>query len=65
MLFEAFNRLGVPFTKVYAPQQAVIFDALDQLAEGSGVVLQRCVSQVRGLSLTRALESAGVNVVNS
>ena len=65
MLFEAFERRGVPFNKVYAPQQAVRFDSLDQLAEGSGVVLQRCVSQVRGLSLTRALESAGIKVVNS
>jgi [lysine-biosynthesis-protein LysW]--L-2-aminoadipate ligase len=65
MLFEAFERLGVPFGKAYAPQQGIRFDALDELTGGSVVVLQRCLSQVRGLSLTRALEANGVTVVNS
>lgn len=61
LLFAAFAELGVPYTQVYAPQLSVEVGG-EPLAP---VVLQRCVSQWRGLSLARALAAAGSTVINS
>lgn len=62
MLFDAFERLDVPFDQVYAPHQAVVF------GEPSGprydVVLERCLSQARGHALSRIYTALGATVVN-
>lgn len=64
MLFDAFERNGVPFEKLYAPDLAVDFDALASLGRFD-VVLERSLSQTRGLALARLFEAAGATVVNS
>jgi [lysine-biosynthesis-protein LysW]--L-2-aminoadipate ligase len=63
MLFEAFERREVPFEKLYAPDLAVDFSSLDRLGEFD-VVLERSVSQTRGLALARLFEAAGSAVLN-
>lgn len=63
MLFEAFERRGVAFEKVYAPDLAVDFDELARLG-GFDAVLERSVSQTRGLALARLFEAAGASVIN-
>ncbi len=60
LLFDAFERLGVPFIPVYAPTLALELGA----GQLPGVVLERCVSQWRGLSLAHAYEAAGSTVIN-
>jgi [lysine-biosynthesis-protein LysW]--L-2-aminoadipate ligase len=59
LLFGAFERLGVPYTPVYASALAVELGA-----PSPALVLQRCVSQWRGLSLARAFQAAGSTVFN-
>lgn len=59
LLFDAFERVGVPCTPLYA---ATI--AIELGAAAPAVVLQRCVSQWRGLSLARAYQAAGSVVLN-
>ncbi|HRQ10396.1 MAG TPA: lysine biosynthesis protein LysX, partial [Trueperaceae bacterium] len=59
LLFEAFERLGVPYTPVYASSLAVELGA-----PSPALVLERCVSQWRGLSLARAFQAAGSTVFN-
>ncbi len=59
LLFDAFERVGVPCTPFYA---ATI--AIELGAPAPAVVLQRCVSQWRGLSLARAYQAAGSVVLN-
>jgi [lysine-biosynthesis-protein LysW]--L-2-aminoadipate ligase len=63
MLFEAFDRRGVPFERVYAPDLAVDFDELARLGRFD-LVLERSVSQTRGLALARLFQAAGAEVVN-
>lgn len=63
MLFEAFDRTGVAFEKVYAPDLSVEFDSLAELARFD-VVIERCVSQARGLAMARLFEAAGAVVLN-
>ncbi|MEX2536776.1 MAG: lysine biosynthesis protein LysX [Trueperaceae bacterium] len=64
MLFEAFERRGVPFEKLYAPEITVDFGAISRLGRFD-VVLERSVSQTRGLALARLFEAAGSTVVNT
>jgi [lysine-biosynthesis-protein LysW]--L-2-aminoadipate ligase len=64
MLFEAFDRRGVPYEKLYAPDLVVDFDALARFGRFD-VVLERSVSQTRGLALARLFEATGATVVNS
>ena len=52
MLFEAFEREGVAFDQVYAPHLAVDFSKTPEFARYD-VVINRCVSQTRGLELMR------------
>ncbi len=59
LLFEAFERLGVPYTPVYAPTLAIELGS-----PAPAVVLQRCVSQWRGLSLAHCFQAAGSVVIN-
>ncbi|HKI57353.1 MAG TPA: lysine biosynthesis protein LysX [Trueperaceae bacterium] len=62
MLFEAFEREGVPFEQVYAPHQVVDFSA--SLPSAFDVVIERCLSQTRGLALSRVFTAAGAAVIN-
>ena len=63
MLFEAFEREGVPFDQVYAPHLAVDFSETPEFARYD-VVINRCVSQTRGLELMRIFEAFGVKTIN-
>jgi [lysine-biosynthesis-protein LysW]---L-2-aminoadipate ligase len=64
LLFDAFERLGVAAEPRYAPHE--IHALCGERADGlPAVALQRCVSQTRGLALTRVYEAHGVNVVNA
>jgi [lysine-biosynthesis-protein LysW]---L-2-aminoadipate ligase len=62
MLFDAFEREGVDVVQLYAPHQAFEFGAAPRRDD---VVLERCVSQTRGLALARVFESLGSLVVNA
>lgn len=62
LLFEAFERLRVPVTKLYAPQLS--FELGVSLADRPQVVLERCLSQHRGLAIARLLAAGGATVVN-
>lgn len=59
LLFAAFERAGVPHTPVYAADLATELGA-----PAPAVVLQRCVSQWRGLSLAHAMQASGSVVIN-
>ena len=64
MLFEAFERQGVAFDKLYAPQLVCDFSAMSELPQ-YGVVLERCVSQTRGLAVSRIFTALGARVLNA
>ena len=63
MLFDAFEREGIPFEQIYAPQLSIDFSDTTPL-EGFDVVLERCLSQTRGLALARVFEALGALVIN-
>jgi [lysine-biosynthesis-protein LysW]--L-2-aminoadipate ligase len=63
MLFAAFEREGVQFDQLYAPQLAIDFSDLAHLSRYE-VVLERCLSQTRGLALARIFTALGAKVVN-
>ncbi len=62
MLFEAFERGGVAFEQVYAPHQVIDFSAFERSPHD--VVIERCLSQTRGLALSRVYTAAGATVIN-
>ena len=64
MLFGAFERAGVPFEKLYAPQLTCDFSRLSELPRVD-VVLERCVSQTRGLAFSRIFTALGARVLNT
>ena len=64
MLFDAFDRQGVPFDKLYAPQLVCDFSALSDLPQYD-VILERCVSQTRGLAISRIFTALGARVLNT
>lgn len=64
MLFEAFEREGVAFDQLYAPHIAVDFSEAQDFTKYD-VIVNRCVSQTRGLELARVFEAYGVKVINS
>ena len=64
MLFEAFERQGVAFDKLYAPQLVCDFSALSELPQYD-VVIERCVSQTRGLAVSRIFTALGARVLNT
>lgn len=64
MLFEAFERAGVPFEKLYAPGLTCDFSQLAALSRYD-VVLERCVSQTRGLAVSRIFSALGARVLNA
>lgn len=61
LLFDAFGRRGVEVEQIYAPQ--LRFD-LSAKQDPPTVVLERCLSQTRGLALARLYESMGARVIN-
>jgi len=64
MLFDAFERRGVAFEKIYAPHLTFDFNALSAYSH-LDVVLERCVSQTRGLAISRAFTGLGISMINS
>lgn len=62
LLFEAFQRRGVEVRQLYAPQ--LRFDLGAPREDTPAVVLERCLSQTRGLALARLYSSLGATVVN-
>ena len=64
MLFEAFEREGVAFDQLYAPHIAVDFSEAQDFTKYD-VIVNRCVSQTRGLELARIFEAYGVKIINS
>jgi [lysine-biosynthesis-protein LysW]--L-2-aminoadipate ligase len=64
MLFDAFERQHVPFEKLYAPQLVCDFSALSELPQYD-VVIERCVSQTRGLAVSRIFSALGTRVLNA
>ncbi|MEM7736097.1 MAG: lysine biosynthesis protein LysX [Deinococcota bacterium] len=63
MLFDAFERRGVAFQKIYAPHLTFDFNEGNSF-DGLEVVLERCVSQTRGLAISRAFTGLGIQVIN-
>ena len=64
MLFEAFEREDVPFDRIYAPQMGVDFSNLAALPKYD-VVIERCLSQTRGLAISRVYEALGTTMINT
>lgn len=64
MLFEAFEREGIAFDQLYAPHIAVDFSREQPFAQYD-VVIERCVSQTRGLELARIFTAYGVTCINN
>lgn len=62
LLFDAFERQSVPFEKLYAPQ--LTFDFSQSQVPRYDVVLGRCVSQTRGLAVSRIFSALGARVLN-
>jgi [lysine-biosynthesis-protein LysW]---L-2-aminoadipate ligase len=62
LLFDAFEAAGVVVDRLYAPRLA--FDLGAALERRFDVVLERCVSQARGLALARLYAAAGSVVLN-
>ena len=63
LLFDAFERLGVDVERRYAPHERCTLSGEEAVAVAP-VVVQRCVSQTRGLALTRIYEARGALVLN-
>ena len=64
MLFEALERQGIAFDKLYAPQLVCDFSAMSELPQYD-VILERCVSQTRGLAISRIFTALGARVLNT
>lgn len=62
LLFAAFDARGIPFERRYAPNLRLDVHALAD--SGIEVVINRCVSQTRGLALARFYQALGMRVVN-
>ncbi len=64
LLFEAAERLGLAWKKVYLPKLAMGLGDRPAELEGVAAALERAVSQSRGLAASRYLTSLGVPTVN-
>ena len=65
MLFAAFEQASIPFEKIYAPQLS--FDL--SLSKPNKfvdlqVIIERCLSQSRGLAVSRMFEAFGILAIN-
>lgn len=63
LLFDAFERRGVSFERVYAPSRTVDLAALDGWRRYDAVLL-RCVSGSRALAFSRLVRAAGGRPIN-
>ncbi|WP_287410086.1 lysine biosynthesis protein LysX [Oceanithermus sp.] len=64
LLFEAADRLGLAWKKVYLPQLRMDLEGRPAGLEGVSTALERAVSQSRGLAASRYLTALGVPTVN-
>jgi [lysine-biosynthesis-protein LysW]--L-2-aminoadipate ligase len=64
LLFEAADRLGLAWKKVYLPQLVMDLENHPAELEGVSAALERAVSQSRGLAAGRYLTALGVPTVN-
>ena len=64
LLFEAADRLGLAWKKVYLPQLRMDLKERPAGLEGVTAALERAVSQSRGLAASRYLTALGVPTVN-
>lgn len=64
LLFDACDAAGVSYVPLYVPELALDLSAMDALPGAGSVVLLRCVSQWRTLTLARCLEARGAVTVN-
>ena len=64
LLFEAADRLGLSWKKVYLPQLRMDLKERPAGLEGVTAALERAVSQSRGLAASRYLTALGVPTVN-
>ncbi len=63
MLFDAFETENVAFDQIYAPHIAIDFSENQDFTKYD-VIVNRCVSQTKGLELARVFEAYGVKVIN-
>ncbi len=63
MLFAAFEQASIPFEKIYAPHLSFDLSKLDEFA-GLKVIIERCLSQSRGLAVSRMFEAFGILAIN-
>lgn len=63
MLFDAFESENVAFDQIYAPHIAIDFSEAQDFTKYD-VIVNRCVSQTKGLELARVFEAYGVKVIN-
>ncbi len=63
MLFAAFEQAGIPFEKIYAPHLDFDLSKLGKFADLK-VIIERCLSQSRGLAISRMFETFGVLPIN-
>ena len=64
LLFDALERENIPFEKLYAPDIKADFGNLRDLAHFD-VVIERCMSQTRGLAISRIFTALGAKVLNA
>ncbi|WP_456481018.1 lysine biosynthesis protein LysX [Oceanithermus sp.] len=64
LLFEAAERTGLAWKKVYLPQLVMDLENRPAELEGVGAALERAVSQSRGLAASRYLTALGIPTVN-
>ncbi len=63
MLFAAFESEGIAFDKLYAPHLKVDFSDFAEHAKYD-VIIDRSVSQTRGLAISRMFDAFGVTMIN-
>ena len=64
LLFDALERENIPFEKLYAPDVKADFSDLSSLAHFD-VIIERCMSQTRGLAISRIFTALGATVLNA
>ncbi len=64
LLFEAAEALGRPFKKIYLPTLRMELDKSPEVLRDVSVVLERAVSQSRGLAAAEYLAGLGTLVIN-
>lgn len=63
MLFAAFEQAKIPYEKLYAPNLSFDFSNFDKFVNFK-VVIERCLSQSRGIAISRILTAFGIVVIN-